>query len=131
MLKAGNKLPHPRLHAAAVEEAQTYLHVKAGTAGAAGAAATAHAAAAAAAAVNSMPRCRKCEACVNLMSSGKRRCLLVRAYAAAAAGHTGAQVSVLGPKAVGARLEVRPACMRAMHARRALQQRGARAPVRS
>jgi hypothetical protein len=35
-----------------------------------------------------------------------RRCLLVRAKCAAAAGHSGAQVSVLGADAAGARVEV-------------------------
>jgi hypothetical protein len=46
-----------------------------------------------------------CEACTQTTTTG-RRCLLVRATAAAAAGHSGAQLSVLGDKAVGAEVEV-------------------------
>jgi len=38
--------------------------------------------------------------------SSSRRCLLVRATAAAAAGHAGGQLAVLGEKAVGADVEV-------------------------
>ena len=51
-------------------------------------------------------RCKVCEACTQTTGSSSRRCLLVRATAAAAAGHVGAQLSVLGDKAVGADIEV-------------------------
>lgn len=132
------QMPHPRLFDAAVEEARAYWRIRAGAKGAAAAAAAAQVAATNAANVNNMPRCRKCEACVNLLSSGRRRCLLVRAFAAAAAGHTGAQLAILGTKAVGARVQVwwpldedwypgvvtgcacpvrYPACMQCMHMR--------------
>jgi hypothetical protein len=47
-----------------------------------------------------------CEACTQNTGSSSRRCLLVRATAAAASGHAGAQLSVLGDKAVGADIEV-------------------------
>lgn len=99
-------MPHPRLFDAAVEEARAYHRIRIGATGAAAAAAAAQVAATNAANVNNMPRCRKCEACVNLLSSGRRRCLLVRAFAAAAAGHTGAQLAILGTQAVGARVQV-------------------------
>lgn len=105
-LKVKKEMPHPRLFDAAVEEARAYWRIRAGAKGAAAAAAAAQVAATNAANVNNMPRCRKCEACVNLLSSGRRRCLLVRAFAAAAAGHTGAQLAILGTKAVGARVQV-------------------------
>lgn len=52
------------------------------------------------------PRCKACEACTQSTGSSSRRCLLVRATAAAAAGHAGAQLSVLGDKCVGAEVEV-------------------------
>lgn len=47
-----------------------------------------------------------CEACTQFTGSTSRRCLLVRATAAAAAGHAGAQLSVLGDKCVGAEIDV-------------------------
>lgn len=47
-----------------------------------------------------------CEACTQNTGSSSRRCLLVRATAAAAAGHAGAQLAVLADKAVGADIEV-------------------------
>ncbi len=58
-----------------------------------------------AAAINNMSRCGSCEAC-QMTNGRRRRCLLVRACAAAAAGHVGAQLAVLGEKALGARLDV-------------------------
>lgn len=105
-LKLKKQMPHPRLFDNAVEEARAYVRILSGATGAAGAAAAAQVAATNAANVNNMPRCRKCEACVNLLSSGRRRCLLVRAFAAAAAGHTGAQLAILGTGAVGAKVNV-------------------------
>ena len=51
-------------------------------------------------------RCKKCEACTQSTGTSNRRCLLVRATAAAAAGHGGAQLAVLGDKAVGAEVDV-------------------------
>lgn len=51
-------------------------------------------------------RCEQCEACLSPTTNGRRRCLVVRATAAAAAGHTGAQLSVLGPRCVGAKISV-------------------------
>lgn len=51
-------------------------------------------------------RCKVCETCTQSTGSSSRRCLLVRATAAAAAGHAGAQLAVLGEKAVGADVEV-------------------------
>jgi glutamine synthetase len=85
------KLQHAQLFQDAVEEAQAYHTLQTGDESSTGfAAAAAQRAAVTAATVNSMPRCRKCETCVNLASSGRRRCLLVRAFAAASAGHTGA-----------------------------------------
>lgn len=51
-------------------------------------------------------RCRACEACTTSTGSSQRRCLIVRATAAAAAGHAGAQLAVLGDKAVGAKVKV-------------------------
>jgi hypothetical protein len=51
-------------------------------------------------------RCKVCEACTQNTGSSSRRCLLVRATAAAASGHGGAQLAVLGDKAVGADIEV-------------------------
>ncbi|WIA22484.1 hypothetical protein OEZ85_004780 [Tetradesmus obliquus] len=53
-----------------------------------------------------MPRCKVCETCTQSTGSSSRRCLLVRATAAAASGHAGAQLSVLGDKAVGAEIDV-------------------------
>jgi hypothetical protein len=47
-----------------------------------------------------------CETCTQSTGSSSRRCLLVRATAAAASGHAGAQLSVLGDKAVGAEIDV-------------------------
>jgi hypothetical protein len=58
-----------------------------------------------AAAINKMSRCNGCEAC-HMTNGRRKRCLLLRACAAAASGHVGAQLSVLGDKAVGARLRV-------------------------
>lgn len=110
-LKAVGKLPHARLHAKALDIADDYLRVQKGVKGAAGEAAKAQTAADAAAAINNMPRCRKCEACINNMtSSTRRRCLRVRAFAAAAGGHTGAQVAAMEGTAKGARLEVCYCC---------------------
>jgi hypothetical protein len=51
-------------------------------------------------------RCKVCETCTQSTGSSSRRCLLVRATAAAASGHAGAQLSVLGDKAVGAEIDV-------------------------
>jgi hypothetical protein len=91
ILQAEGKLPSGSIFAMAVREAEAQHTLLTGDEASADfAAAAAQRAAANAANVNEMPRCRKCEACVNLLSSGRRRCLLVRAYAAAAAGHTGA-----------------------------------------
>jgi hypothetical protein len=84
------KLQHAQLFQEAVEEAQAFQMLLTGDEASTGfAAAAAQRAAVTAATVNSMPRCRKCETCVNLASSGRRRCLLVRAFAAASAGHPG------------------------------------------
>lgn len=95
------------MHAKALDIADSYLAVQHGLQGAAGEAARAQAAADAAAAVNDMPRCDKCEACISSMTSSvRRRCLRVRAHAAAAGGHAGAQVAALEGAAVGARLKV-------------------------
>ncbi|KAF5830012.1 S-adenosyl-L-methionine-dependent methyltransferase [Dunaliella salina] len=59
-------------------------------------------AAQAAAAAAKMDRCNACEVC--LSSQVNRRCYVVRAHSAAAAGHTGAQLAVLGRGCVGARV---------------------------
>lgn len=88
--------------------ADSYLAVQKGIKGSAGEAAKAQTAADAAAQINNMPRCMKCQACIsNMTSVNQRRCLKVRAYAASAAGHAGAQVAVMEDKALGARLQVR------------------------
>lgn len=101
------KLPHARLHAKALDIANSYLAVQKGIKGTAGEAAKAQTAADAAAQINDMPRCKKCEACItNMTSTTRRRCLRVRAFAAAAGGHAGAQVAVMETNALGARLEV-------------------------
>ncbi|KAL0032292.1 hypothetical protein WJX79_002892 [Trebouxia sp. C0005] len=58
-----------------------------------------------AAAANLRKRCNQCEAC--LASQGnQRRCLTNRAAAAAAAGHSGAQIAILKQAAIGARISV-------------------------
>ena len=63
-----------------------------------------------AALINKQARCDQCEAC--LASNGpngqkvRRRCLVIRASAAAASGHTGAQLAALGRKCIGARISV-------------------------
>ena len=106
-LQATGKLPHSRLHAKAVDIADSYLAVQKGLKGSAGEAAKAQTAADAAAAINDMPRCNKCEACIHTMTSTtRRRCLRVRAFAAAAGGHTGAQIAVMEKAALGAKLKV-------------------------
>lgn len=107
-LRAAGTLPHARLFETALEEAAHFEALLRGNEASADfGAAAAHRAASSAAAVNSMPRCGKCEACVNMTgAAARRRCLVVRAYAAAAAGHTGAQLAVMADKAVGARLNV-------------------------
>ncbi|KAJ9523028.1 hypothetical protein QJQ45_023804, partial [Haematococcus lacustris] len=55
---------------------------------------------------NKMIRCKKCESCLTQGGSTRRRCLLVRAKAAAAAGHVGGQLAVLGDRSLGARVSV-------------------------
>jgi hypothetical protein len=91
VLRNAGKLPYGQMFDTAVDEAQLFKTLLTGDEASTDfAQASAQRAAFTAANVNNMPRCRKCEACVNLLSSGRRRCLLIRAYAAAAAGHTGA-----------------------------------------
>ena len=90
--QAAGKLPLASTFALALREAELQQTLLEGDETSEGfAAAAAQQAAISAATVAEMPRCRKCEACCNMLSSGRRRCLLVRAYAAAAAGHTGAR----------------------------------------
>ncbi|GAX78498.1 hypothetical protein CEUSTIGMA_g5937.t1 [Chlamydomonas eustigma] len=55
---------------------------------------------------NSMARCNACETCLTSSGRFRRRCLVVRATASAAAGLTGGQLAVLGADAVGARVSV-------------------------
>lgn len=94
MARELGKLPYPQLFDTALEEAEALETLQRGDASAAGfAAAAAQRAAATAATVNGARRCRKCEACVNNSGSVRRRCLLVRAYAAASAGHVGARLA--------------------------------------
>ncbi|KIY92615.1 hypothetical protein MNEG_15347 [Monoraphidium neglectum] len=58
-------------------------------------------------AANSLPRCQVCEACTQCTgATHRRRCLVMRAAAAAAGGHAGAQLAVMGEAAVGARVSV-------------------------
>lgn len=48
-----------------------------------------------------------CEACTQCTgATHRRRCLIMRAAAAAAGGHAGAQLAVLGEKSVGAKISV-------------------------
>ncbi|KAK9823530.1 hypothetical protein WJX72_003470 [[Myrmecia] bisecta] len=58
-----------------------------------------------AAAANLRVRCGKCDTCLHGQASN-RRCLTMRVAAAAAAGHSGAQVAILGLQAVGALIKV-------------------------
>jgi hypothetical protein len=109
--RAAGKLPQCRLYTKARDIADSYLAVQKGVRGTAGQAAKAQTAADAAAHINSMPPCKTCEACINNMTtSTRRRCLRVRAFAAAAGGHTGAQVATLEGAALGARLQVSLPC---------------------
>ncbi|KAK9835784.1 hypothetical protein WJX74_007899 [Apatococcus lobatus] len=64
------------------------------------------AAAAAAAAANVQARCNRCESCLQPQANARRRCLANRAAAAAAAGHAGAQLAVLGQAAIGAAISL-------------------------
>ncbi|CAL5222508.1 g4882 [Coccomyxa viridis] len=60
-----------------------------------------------AAAANAQVRCGQCETCICTQGMPTpRRCLLNRAAAAAAGGHSGAQVAILGDQALGARISV-------------------------
>lgn len=64
-------------------------------------------ASAGACAANLKARCGRCEVCLTTHQSGvPRRCLANRVAAAAAAGHSGAQVAARGQRAIGARLSV-------------------------
>lgn len=55
-------------------------------------------------AANLRARCGVCEICKTAQSGVPRRCLFNRVAAAAAAGHSGAQLSVRGRGAIGARV---------------------------
>ncbi|DBA96588.1 TPA: hypothetical protein ACH3X1_015451 [Trebouxia sp. C0004] len=68
-------------------------------------AAVAARAATGAAAANLRKRCNQCEACLTSQGN-QRRCLTNRAAAAAAAGHSGAQIAILKQAAIGARISV-------------------------
>ncbi|KAL0049698.1 hypothetical protein WJX82_007869 [Trebouxia sp. C0006] len=68
-------------------------------------AAVAARAATGAAAANLRKRCNQCEACLTSQGN-QRRCLTNRAAAAAAAGHSGAQIAILKHAAIGARISV-------------------------
>ena len=58
-------------------------------------------------AANALPRCQACEACTHFTGAAhRRRCLVMRAAAAAAGGHAGAQLAVMGEAAIGARVSV-------------------------
>ncbi|KAK9917248.1 hypothetical protein WJX75_002338 [Coccomyxa subellipsoidea] len=111
-LIAAKKMPKPGLFIKAVEEAKGFAEVVAAAATDGAEAdkgplqeALAALAANRAAAENLRVRCGYCEACLATQSSA-RRCLVNRAAAAAAAGHSGAQVAVNGASAVGARVSV-------------------------
>jgi hypothetical protein len=105
--RAAGKLPQSLLYAKARDIADSYLLVQRGVHGIAGQASQAQTAADAAAHINSMPPCTTCEACIkNMTTKTRRRCLRLRAFAAAAAGHTCAQVAILEVAALGARLQV-------------------------
>ncbi|KAK9799826.1 hypothetical protein WJX73_006324 [Symbiochloris irregularis] len=62
-------------------------------------------AAARAAEANLQMNCGACETCLSTQGA-QRRCLVIRAAAAAAAGHSGAQLAVLREGAIGARIRV-------------------------
>ena len=85
-----------------------HLAVASGTASAA--AMAAHAARRAATA-NTMAPCTRCEACCRARGTASRRCLAMRAAAAAAAGHSGAQVCSNTVDHVKARLIDQHLCM--------------------
>ena len=92
-------LPRPRRASASscsspavAQEAATHLAIAGGTASAATMAA--HAARRAADA-NTMAPCTRCEACCRARGAAPRRCLAMRAAAAAAAGHSGAQARLI------------------------------------
>eukprot|EP00884_Botryococcus_braunii_P018914 jgi/Botrbrau1/5706/Bobra.0071s0038.1 len=57
-------------------------------------------------AANLAPRCARCHACTSAAQAVGKRCLAVRCAAAAAAGHSGAQLALYGERALGARLQV-------------------------
>lgn len=91
------KMQHPRLFKAGVRQAlaMSELLSRAGNGGE-HAEAVAALAAAQACEENLLVRCRECEACL-ANTGAMRRCLLMRVCAAAAAGHSGAQVRHISP----------------------------------
>ncbi|KAK9845815.1 hypothetical protein WJX81_003168 [Elliptochloris bilobata] len=102
-LADAGKLPRAGSFQLALQEAAAHQQLAKGEASAAEVAA--HAARRAAAANMAKP-CGRCEACFTLKGAAPRRCLAVRAAAGAAAGLSGAQVAVLGGRAIGARIAV-------------------------
>ncbi|CAD7699682.1 unnamed protein product [Ostreobium quekettii] len=107
-LQKAGLLRQPALFDQALEQAKTWLAVKKQSKGKKFQCSSALASRAAemAAAANKRPRCGSCEACLNQCSGRRRRCLHVRAMAAAEAGHTGAQLAVMGIRAIGAKVKV-------------------------
>ncbi|CAL8467770.1 g7308 [Coccomyxa elongata] len=106
------KMPRPHLFTRGVQEAKELwdLIVAAAKEGAeaekgAHREALAALAATSAAAANVCVRCGYCEACLATQGAS-RRCLVNRAAAAAAGGHSGAQVAVAGDSAIGARISM-------------------------
>lgn len=102
-------LKRPKLFWKAVDEAHMWQEVKQNKKTSGSVSAVASRAASLAAAENRKPRCGNCEACLNRLNGGStfsRRCLYIRAQAAAAAGHVGAQVAIHRDKAIGAKVEL-------------------------
>eukprot|EP00210_Caulerpa_lentillifera_P001820 g1750.t1 len=109
-LEQSGNLKRPKLFWKALNEAHLWQEVKKKKNKGSGCiSAVASRAASLAAAENRKPRCGNCEACLNRLNGGStfsRRCLYVRAQAAAAAGHVGAQVAIHREKAIGAKVEL-------------------------